>query len=109
MGLLGWTGDNGDPDNFFILLGCAGARPGGQNISKWCNKDFEEKFQQAKKVAEKADRTKLYEDIQVLTHEEAPVVTIAHSTVFEPVSKKVSDYKVSPLGRHEFYGVDVAE
>jgi dipeptide transport system substrate-binding protein len=109
MGLLGWTGDNGDPDNFFILLGCAGARPGGQNISKWCNKDFEDKFQQAKKVAEKADRTKLYEDIQVITHEEAPVVTIAHSTVFEPVSKKVSDYKVSPLGRHDFYGVDVAE
>ena len=22
MGLLGWTGDNGDPDNFFFLLGC---------------------------------------------------------------------------------------
>lgn len=25
MGLLGWTGDNGDPDNFFFLLGCTGA------------------------------------------------------------------------------------
>jgi len=25
------------------------------------------------------------------------------------VSEKVSDYKVSPLGRHEFYGIDVSE
>ncbi len=25
MGMLGWTGDNGDPDNFmYTLLGCAG-------------------------------------------------------------------------------------
>ena len=29
--------------------------------------------------------------------------------VFEPVSKKVVDWKISPFGRHEFYGVDVTE
>lgn len=109
MGLLGWTGDNGDPDNFFFLLGCTGAREGGQNISKWCDKSFEDKLQQAKKLSEKADRTKLYEEMQVIAHDEAPQVTIAHSTVFEPVSKKVSDYKISPFGRHEFYGVSIAE
>ena len=38
MGMMGWTGDNGDPDNFFFLRGCTGARPGGQNLTKWCNK-----------------------------------------------------------------------
>ena len=34
MGLLGWTGDNGDPDNFFsVLLGCdAEGKPERQNI-----------------------------------------------------------------------------
>ncbi len=26
-GQLGWTGDNGDPDNFFFLAGCDAARP----------------------------------------------------------------------------------
>ena len=39
-GQLGWTGDNGDPDNFFFLLGCAGGKPGGNNIPKWCNAEF---------------------------------------------------------------------
>jgi len=30
---------------------------------------------------------------------------IAHSVVYEPISVDVEDYKVSPLGRHDFYGV----
>ena len=36
MGLLGWTGDNGDPDNFFaVLLGCnAEGKPNGQQHSE---------------------------------------------------------------------------
>ena len=33
MGLLGWTGDNGDPDNFFFLLGCDDdGKPNAQNF-----------------------------------------------------------------------------
>ncbi len=109
IGLLGWTGDNGDPDNFFFLRSCGAARVGGQNLSKWCNKDFDDKLLQARKLSEKADRNKLYEEMQAIQKEEAPDVIIAHSTVFEPVSKKVVDWKISPFGRHEFYGVDVTE
>jgi dipeptide transport system substrate-binding protein len=107
MGQLGWTGDNGDPDNFFFLLGCEAARPGGQNIAKWCNKDFDGLLQKAKASADVAERTKLYEQMQVIAHEEAPVFTIAHSTVYEPIRKEVQGYKVSPLGRHDFAKVDL--
>ncbi len=39
--LLGWTGDNGDPDNFLaVLLGCDGV--GGSNRAHWCNKPFDD-------------------------------------------------------------------
>ncbi|WP_425502070.1 ABC transporter substrate-binding protein [Prosthecomicrobium pneumaticum] len=107
MGQLGWTGDNGDPDNFFFLLGCDAARPGGQNLSKWCDPSFDEKLKEARKLTDKAARTKLYEEMQEIVHDEVPVYTIAHSVVFEPVRKEVKGYKVSPLGRHEFYGVDL--
>ncbi|MBB3769870.1 dipeptide transport system substrate-binding protein [Angulomicrobium tetraedrale] len=106
-GQLGWTGDNGDPDNFFFLLGCAAARPGGQNLSKWCNKEFDDLITKAKTISDVAERTKLYEQAQVIVKEEAPWFTIAHSVVYEPTRKEVVDYKVSPLGRHEFYGVDL--
>ena len=110
MGLLGWTGDNGDPDNFLFLLACnADGTPKAQNIAKWCNKDFDAKLAQGTQLSEKADREAVYKEMQAIFKKEAPWVTIAHSTVFEPVSKKVVDYKISPFGRHEFYGVDVAE
>ena len=43
MAELGWTGDNGDPDNFFgPLAGCTAARPGGGNIAKWCFHPFDD-------------------------------------------------------------------
>jgi dipeptide transport system substrate-binding protein len=107
MGQLGWGGDNGDPDNFFFLLGCDAAREGGNNITKWCNQDFEKLFQEAKVTTDQAARAKLYEQMQVIAHEEAPVYTIAHTVVYEPIRKNVVGYLVSPLGRHEFDQVDV--
>lgn len=107
MGQLGWTGDNGDPDNFFFLLGCAAARENGQNLSKWCDKGFDERLQKAKALTDKAERSKLYEEMQVIAHDEAPQYTIAHSVVFEPLRKEVEGYKISPLGRHDFFGVSL--
>jgi dipeptide transport system substrate-binding protein len=104
---LGWTGDNGDPDNFFFLHGCAAARPGGQNLSKWCNKDFDDRFNKAKKLTDQKERAKLYGEMQVIDHEEAPDFKIAHSVVYEAMRKGVTGFKQSPFGAHQFNGVDV--
>jgi len=109
MGLLGWTGDNGDPDNFMgVLLTCGSARPGGQNIAKWCNKDFSDLIAQAAEISDVKKRTALYEKAQAIFHEEAPWFPIAHSVVYVPMSKKVTGYKIDPLGVHAFEGVDKA-
>ena len=107
MVLLGWTGDNGDPDNFLqVLLGCAAAKD-GTNRARWCNQKFEDLTLKAQKTADQAERTKLYEEAQVVFKEEAPWVTIAHSVVFMPMRKEVVGYKVSPLGHHAFTNVDL--
>ncbi len=106
--LLGWTGDNGDPDNFLaVLLGCAGRE--NSNRAQWCYEPFEEKILAAKVTSDKGERTKLYEEAQVIFKEQAPWATIAHSVVFMPMSNKVMNYKMDPLGSHRFDGVDIAE
>ena len=106
--LMGWTGDNGDPDNFLaVLLGCDGV--GNANRAQWCYKPFEDLIQKAKVVSDKAERTKLYEQAQVIFKEQAPWATIAHSVRFQPVSKKVKDFRIDPFGGHLFYGVDIEE
>ena len=106
--LLGWTGDNGDPDNFLaVLLGCDAV--GGANRAQWCHQPFDDLIQKAKVEADVAERTKLYEQAQVVFKEQAPWATIAHSIVFKPVRKEVVDFKVHPFGGHIFYGVDIQE
>jgi dipeptide transport system substrate-binding protein len=105
---LGWTGDNGDPDNFlFTLLSCASARPGGGNVAKWCDKDFDALVTKARQTTSKAERTKLYEQAQIIFHDQVPWVPIAHSVVYQPVSKKVVGFKIDPFGRNIFYPLDM--
>jgi len=104
--LLGWTGDNGDPDNFLaVLLGCDGV--GGSNRAQWCYKPFEDLIQKAKVVSDPAERTKLYEEAQIVFKSQAPWATIAHSVVFMPLAKNVENFKIDPFGGHIFYGVDL--
>ena len=44
--ILGWTGDNGDPDNFLTpLLGCGAV--GAGNRAEWCNKEFDDLIRKA--------------------------------------------------------------
>ncbi len=105
--LLGWTGDNGDPDNFlYVLLGCDAAKD-GTNRARWCHKPFNDLLIKAKQTSNVAERTRLYEEAQLIFKEEAPWVTIAHSVVFMPVRKEVVDYRIDPFGGHPFYGVDL--
>ncbi len=104
--LLGWTGDNGDPDNFlYVLLSCAAAD--GSNRARWCYEPFDDLLIKAKRTTDIKERTRLYKQAQVIFKEQAPWFTIAHSKVFMPMSNRVVDYKIDPFGGHIFYGVDL--
>ncbi len=106
--MLGWTGDNGDPDNFLdTLLGCDAV--GGNNRAQWCDQEFDDLMTKAKETSDQAQRAKYYEQAQVIFKAQAPWDTIDHSVVVMPMSKKVTGYKMSPLGTHSFVGVDLTE
>ena len=105
---LGWTGDNGDPDNFLAeQLSCQSV--GSNNRARWCHKPFDDLVLEAKRVADQGQRTVLYKKAQAVFKEEAPWVTVAHSTVYKPVRKEVIDFKIHPFGGHIFYGVDMKQ
>jgi dipeptide transport system substrate-binding protein len=107
--MFGWSGDNGDPDNFFVpLLGCEAVKGGG-NSARWCNKAFEDLVVKAAQTPKQADRAKLYEQAQVIVKEEAPWITVAHSIRFEPLRKEVKGYKMDATAHHYFDAVDVVK
>jgi dipeptide transport system substrate-binding protein len=106
--ILGWTGDNGDPDNFLdTLLGCDAV--GGNNRAQWCDKEFDELVSKAKEASDQAERTKLYEQAQVVFKKAAPWATLDHSLSIVPMRKNVEGFVQSPLGDFRFDGVDIVE
>jgi dipeptide transport system substrate-binding protein len=106
--MLGWTGDNGDPDNFLdTLLGCDAV--GGNNRAQWCNEEFDTLVTKAKETSDQAERTKLYEEAQVVFKREAPWATLDHSIQYMPMSTKVKGFVQDPLGYHRFDDVDIEE
>ncbi len=106
--LLGWTGDNGDPDNFLaVLLGCDAV--GGSNRAQWCNEEFDALIQEAKVKSSQDERADLYEQAQVIFKDQAPWATIAHSVVFMTMRPEVEGYVVHPLGGHIFNQVGLSQ
>ena len=108
ISLIGWTGDNGDPDNWLgTLYNCDAI--GGNNYSMWCNKEYDALVKSAKIVTDRDQRTVLYKQAQQLLKQHVPITPIAHSTVNQPLSAKVQGFAVSPFGRNAFSGVSIAD
>lgn len=106
IGMFGWNGDNGDPDNFLAtLLSCAAV--GSSNYSQWCNKEYDELINKARQTTRPAERTKLYEKAQEVFKREAPWVPMAHSVVVQPMLKNVEGFRMSPFAIAQFYGVSL--
>lgn len=105
--LMGWTTATGDPDNFFGPLFTCQSANGGSNSAKWCYQPFDKIIAEAKSITDRPKREALYKQAQQMMHDQMPAVMIAHSTIFEPVRKNVSDYEIDPFGKHIFYQVDI--
>ncbi|WLH47175.1 ABC transporter substrate-binding protein [Pseudomonas beijingensis] len=106
--IIGWSGDNGDPDNWLnVLFGCDSLA--GNNFSKWCDKKFDDLVKEAKRTTDQSKRTELYKQAQHVLKDAVPMTPIAHSTVYQPMRANVQDFKISPFGLNSFYGVSVSK
>lgn len=108
IALIGWTGDNGDPDNWLgTLFSCDAI--GSNNYSRWCDQPYDAWVKQAKLITEREPRSRLYRQAQQRFKQQVPITPIAHSRVSQPLSAKVEGFKVSPFGRNDFSGVSLID
>ncbi len=91
---LGWTGDNGDPDNFLAVLLDGMADPNVR--TQWKNEQYHDLIMKAKQALNREDRIRLYREAQELIHEEVPLINIAHSLVVWPMKQRVMNFKLHP-------------
>ncbi|MDN7177208.1 ABC transporter substrate-binding protein [Caballeronia sp. SEWSISQ10-4 2] len=102
--LIGWTGDYGDPDDWLgVLLGCDAVQ--GSNFAKWCYKPFDDLIKQARATTDVAARTAEYMEAQEIFKDQVPFTPIAHSTVYQPLSRDVAGFRIDPFGPTRFWGV----
>jgi len=93
---LGWTGDNGDPDNFLAVLFDGMASPSIR--TQWHNKTYHELMIKGKTTIDQAERTKIYEKALQVIFDDVGTIPIAHSTVIWPATKNVTNFKLHPTG-----------
>lgn len=107
--LIGWNGDNGDPDNFlYTLLSAENARKGSaSNYSFYRDAEVQKLLLAARRSPKQAERDALYKRAQVLIHEDAPMVPLFHSTQMIVFRKNVKGFVLSPMSDLEFHRVDV--
>ncbi|RME02570.1 MAG: ABC transporter substrate-binding protein [Planctomycetota bacterium] len=106
MALLGWTGDNGDPDNFlYVLLSSTAAEKPATNIAFFRNKEFDRLLEEAKVISDRKKRASLYRRAQEIFHREVPWVPLAHSVVVVPMNKRVEGFRIDPVGSRRFHKV----
>ena len=108
MALLGWSGDNGDPDNFmYILLSKEATEPPANNIAFWRNDEYSDLVAQAKTETDRQRRIELYQSAQAIFHDQAPWVPLAHSKQIILASAAVQDLVLYPNTRMDFTRVDL--
>jgi peptide/nickel transport system substrate-binding protein len=100
MSLFGWTGDNGDPDNFlYTLLGTAATRLPAQNVAFYRSPEADSLMLEAQAEVDQAKRAALYEQAQAVIHRDAPWVPLAHMTQLIAFQGRVHGYPMHPTGK----------
>ena len=83
MCLIGWTGDNGDPDNFMydILDQDSAVKGQAQNYTFWRDPAFHTLMLAGQQTLDEKKRAAIYRQANAMIHEQAPAIPIAHSIV----------------------------
>lgn len=105
--LLGWGGDNGDPDNFLGYF----FKPGTEPIQRegwYMNPDLAELLKQAAITPGQDARAPLYKQAEQMVHDDIARLWLGHNNTPLLFSTKVSGYIAQPVGADYYEFVELA-
>jgi peptide/nickel transport system substrate-binding protein len=103
MFMVGWTGDNGDPDNFLYELFSSDNIPVG-DTSRYKNPDVDAALRKAQEESDHDKRVALYQQAQKMILDDAPWVFINSLKQARAASKRVQGYVLNPT--QMFFGME---
>lgn len=102
--MLGWTGDNGDPDNFLCYFFCS---PGAPREGFYSSKPLADLLLRAQALTNQAERARLYRQAEQLLHDDAGRLFIANNQPPLAFSKRVKGYVPNPTNSEYFNTVEL--
>jgi peptide/nickel transport system substrate-binding protein len=103
--MLGWTGDNGDADNFLYTL-LDKDSIGSNNNAHYSSDELHDVLIQAQTEVDEDARNELYKKAQEIIHEDAPWVPLVHSIPLLAAGKDVVNYLPHPTGSESLLNVE---
>lgn len=104
--LLGWTGDNGDADNFLYVL-LDEDSIGSNNYTYYKNSEVHELLTKAQASADQDEREALYKEAQEIIKDDAPWIPLVHSRPILAGKAGVTNFKPHPTGSDRLENVEL--
>ncbi|MDP9762813.1 MULTISPECIES: ABC transporter substrate-binding protein [Deinococcus] len=98
MYMIGWTGDYGDPDNFYGAY----YGPNGSSDINWNPAELQTLLEKGRAAVAQADRAKFYAQIHEMTYKANYRLPIVHSSPLAAARTYVKGWTPSPLGSEAF-------
>jgi peptide/nickel transport system substrate-binding protein len=96
--MLGWTGDYGDPDNFYYYH----FGPGIADLGNWKNDRIIQLLNEARATDDQAEREEMYAEVDRILYDEVVRIPIVHSQPLLAKRTNIDGWEPSPLGSEPF-------
>lgn len=91
-----WLADYIDEENFFSLFYSKNFAPIGFNYTHFKNVDFDLLYEKALRTTDEKEKIKLYQEMDKIIIDEAPVIPLYYDEVVRLVNHKIKGLKVNP-------------
>ncbi|MCC2616659.1 ABC transporter substrate-binding protein [Aestuariibacter halophilus] len=104
--LIGWSADNGDPDNFYRPLLSCNAINSGTNRAMWCSQQYDALINDALQHTDPDQRRAIYWQANALLKQEMPLVPLAHAFRYQAYHRSLQGLVINPFGAIRFGEVE---
>ena len=104
MCLIGWNGDNGDPDDFYypLLDQDSAVKGSAQNYAFWRDPAYHRLMLAGQRSANEAVRRAIYQRAAAMVHDQVPAIPLLHTPVPLALRTSVQGFVPSPDTTYHF-------
>ena len=92
-----WIADYPDEENYLSLFYSKNFAPSGPNYTHFSDNVYDDLYRQAFGISDRAERTRLYREMDSMVMDQAPVVILYYDQVLRFVQKDVEEMTSNPI------------